>query len=63
MTYIARYAKGPKLRGPLAENVPQVPRAENFGYLIAADHKVPKECELRNSHRYEMIVQALAAQW
>ena len=40
-----------------------VPRAENFGDLITADHKVLSEgCESRNNHRYA-IVQDLATQW
>ena len=41
-----------------------VPRAENFGDLIAADHKVLSEgCESRNNHRYAIVVQDLATQW
>ena len=41
-----------------------VPRAENFGDLIAADHKVLSEgCESRNNHRYSVVVQDLATQW
>ena len=41
-----------------------VPRAENFGDLITADHKVPNErCESRNDHRYAVVVQDLATQW
>ena len=41
-----------------------VPRAENFGDLIKADHKVLSEiCESRNSHRYAVVVQDLATQW
>ena len=39
-------------------------RAENFGDLITADHKVLSEgCESRNSHRYAVVVQDLATQW
>ena len=39
-------------------------RAENFGDLIAADHKVLSEnCESRNNHRYTVVVQDLATQW
>ena len=39
-------------------------RAENFGDLIAADHKVVSEgCESRNNHRYAVVVQDLATQW
>ena len=41
-----------------------VPRAENFGDLITADHKVLSEgCESRNNHRYAVVVQDLANQW
>ena len=40
-----------------------VPRAENFGDLITADHKVLSEgCESRNNHRYAFVVQDLATQ-
>ena len=40
------------------------PRAENFGDLIAADHKVLSDnCESRNNHRYAVVVQDLATQW
>ena len=41
-----------------------VPRAENVGDLITADHKVLSEgCESRNNHRYAVMVQDLATQW
>ena len=41
-----------------------VPRAENFGDLITADHKVLSvNCESRNNHRYAVVVQDLATQW
>ena len=41
-----------------------VPRAENFGDLITADHKVLSEgCESRNKDRYAIVVQDLATQW
>ena len=41
-----------------------VPRAENFGDLITADHKVLSEgCESRNNHRCAVVVQDLATQW
>ena len=41
-----------------------VPRAENFGDLITADHKVLGEgFESRNNHRYAVVVQDLATQW
>ena len=39
-------------------------RAEKFGDLITADHKVLSEgCESRNNHRYAIVVQDLATQW
>ena len=39
-------------------------RAEKFGDLITADHKVPSEGgESRNNHRYAVVVQDLATQW
>ena len=41
-----------------------LPRAEKFGDLITADHKVLNEvCESRNNHRYAVVVQDLATQW
>ena len=41
-----------------------VPRAEKFGDLITADHKVLGDnCESRNNHRYAVVVQDLATQW
>ena len=41
-----------------------VPRAEKFGDLITADHKiVSKGCESRNNHRHAIVVQDLATQW
>ena len=41
-----------------------VPRADNFGDLITADHKVLSEgCESRNNHRYAVVVQDLATHW
>ena len=41
-----------------------VPRAENLGDLITADHKVLSECcESRNNRRYAVVVQDLATQW
>ena len=40
-----------------------VPRAENFGDLMTADHKVLSDnCESRNNHRYAVVVQDLATQ-
>ena len=41
-----------------------VPRADNFGDLITADHKVLSDnCESRNNHRHTVVVQDLATQW
>ena len=41
-----------------------VPRAEHFGDLITADHKVlSEESESRNNHRYAVVVQDSATQW
>ena len=41
-----------------------VPRADNFGDLMTAGHKVPSEnCESRSNHRYAVVVQDLATQW
>ena len=41
-----------------------IPRAEKFGDLITADHKVFNEgSESRNNHRYAVVVQDLASQW
>ena len=41
-----------------------VPRADIFGDLITADHKVLSDnCESRNNHRYAVVVQDLATQW
>ena len=41
-----------------------VPRAENYGDLITADHKVLSDgCESRKNHRYAVVVQDLATQW
>ena len=45
-------------------NVGAVPRAEKFGDLIKADHKVLSDnCESRNNHRKAVVVQDLATQW
>ena len=39
-------------------------RAENFGDLMTADHKVlSEESESRKIHRYAVVVQDLATQW
>ena len=41
-----------------------VPRAENVGDMITADHKILSEgCESRNNHRYAVVVKDLATQW
>ena len=41
-----------------------MPRAEHFGDLITADHKVlNEEGGSRNNHRYAVVVQDLATQW
>ena len=41
-----------------------VPRAEHFGDLILADHKIlSEESEARNNHRYAVVAQDLATQW
>ena len=41
-----------------------VPRADKFGDLITADHKVLSDnCESRNNHQYAVVVQDLATQW
>ena len=41
-----------------------VPRAENFGDLTTADHKVLNEGgQSRNNDRYAVVVQDLATQW
>ena len=41
-----------------------LPRAEKFGDLITANHKVlNEECESRNNHRYAVLVQDPATQW
>ena len=41
-----------------------VPRAEKFGDLMTADHKVlNEEGESRNNHRYAVVLQDLATQW
>ena len=41
-----------------------VPRADKFGDLITADHKILSDnCESRNNHRYAVVVQDLATQW
>ena len=47
-----------------ATNDEAVPRAEQIGDLITADHNVLNEGgESRNNHLYAVLVQDLAAQW
>ena len=63
---IARTVKRTKItRAPCRRrNGGAVPRAENFGDLISADHKVLSDnCESRNNHQYAVVVQDLATQW
>ena len=41
-----------------------MPKAENFGDLITADHKIlSKGSESRDNHRDAVVVQDLATQW
>ena len=59
---IVKSAREPRLQGPLARSA--IPRAENFGDLITADHKVlNEESESRINHRYAVVVQEKATQW
>ena len=53
------------IRAPCRRRIGEaVPRAESFGDLITADHKVLSDnCESRNNHRYAVVVQDLATQW
>ena len=65
-TEIGRSARGQKITGaPCKERIGDaVPRAENFGALITADHKVLSDnCESRNNHRYAVVMQDVATQW
>ena len=52
-------------RAPLRKRTGEAAlRAEKFGDLMTADHKVLSEgCESRNNHRYAVVVQDLATQW
>ena len=62
-TEIARSVRGPKItRAPCrTRSGGAVPRAEVFGDLTTADHKILSEnCESRNNHRYAVVVQDLA---
>ena len=58
-TEIARSVRGTKVQEPLQKTLWRaVPRAENFGDLKTADHKVFSDnCESRNNHRYAIVVQ------
>ena len=41
-----------------------VPKADNFGDFITADHKIlSEESESRSNYRYAVVVQDLASQW
>ena len=65
-TEIARSAKRPIItRAPCRRrNGEAVPRAENFGDLITANHKVLSDnCESRNNHRHAVVLQDLATEW
>ena len=65
-TEIARSVKRTKItRAPCRRRKGEaVPRADNFGDLMTADHKVLSyNCESRNNHRYGVVVQDLAPQW
>ena len=66
-TEIATYAWEPKLRGFLAEDAMRglfIARAEKFGELMTADHKVLNErSESWNSDCYAIVVQDLATRW
>ena len=45
-------------------NEGSIPRAEKFGDMRTADHKVLNEgSESRNNHRYAVVVKDLATQW
>ena len=74
VTYLYSLPERPKLRDLPEEKITRVPcrrriggavpRAEIFGDLITADHKVlSEESESRNNHRYAVVVQDLATQW
>ena len=65
-TEIARSVRGPTItRAPCRRRTgAAILRADNFGDLITADHKVLSEsCESRNNHRHAIVVQDLATQW
>ena len=63
-TEIARSVKGPTFQGPHAEDAMAKPliRAEKFGDLITADHKVFSEnCESRNNHRLQKFLSQIGS--
>ena len=71
---VTHFPKGPQLRClPEDENNEAscrrranavVPRAEHFGDLTAAEHKILSESsESRDNHRHAVVVQDLATQW
>ena len=65
-TEIARSARDTKIaRAPCRRRIGgAVTRAENFGDLITADHKIVSEgCGSRNNHLSAVVVQDLATQW
>ena len=65
-TKIGESVRGPNItRAPCRRRIGRVvPRSENFGDLVTADHKVLSDnCESRNNHRYAVVVQDLATQW
>ena len=62
-TEIAMSASEPKITRALCRRRTgeALPRADKFGDLITADHKVLNEgCESRDNHRYSVVVQDLA---
>ena len=72
--YLYSLPERPKLRHLLEDEITRascrrragtvVPRADNFGDLITADHTIlSEEKESRNNHRYAVVVQDLATQW
>ena len=72
--FLYSLSKRPKLRSMLADQDDKgslqkthwrsSPRAEKFGDLTTADHKVlDEESESRNNHRFVVVVQDLATQW
>ena len=61
---LCRIGNRKSLENPTTVVTAIVPRAENLGDLITADHKILSDnCESRNNHRYAVVVQDLATQW